>query len=109
MLAPAPAATPLTAAMTGSGKRRSVQDQRLVARFSIDVAEVGGAAAGRHHAVAQVLAGAEAAAGAGHDEHARRVVALDRGQGIPHFGMHHRVEAVEAIRAVESQPGDAVR
>ena len=103
-LAPAPAATPLTAAITGTGIARSAHQRLVVA--SISGAEVVGASPGaerRGHRVRRVLAGAEAAAGAG-DDHAahlgvRRGGVERAAQGLVHGGR----EAVQGGGTVEGQ------
>ena len=62
--APAPAATPLTAAMIGWSMARIAPDDRVVALAQLDV-ERGGV---RRGPLGQVLAGAERATGAGQDD-----------------------------------------
>ena len=107
MLAPAPAATPLTAHTTGSGKLRSAEHQRPVVVLD-RLAEVDRRAARRNGAVGQVLSGAEAASGAGQQQHARRRDRCDLGERVAHLGVHRRREAVQPVGPVERDARDAV-
>ena len=77
MLAPAPAATPLTAQTTGIGSARKPEHERLVVALDRR-AEIDRRIAGRDGAVDEVLAGAEAAPGAGQQQHARGRVGAAR-------------------------------
>ena len=86
MLAPAPAATPFTAAIIGIGRPLQREHERLVVALD-RFAEVGPRAARRHRAVAEVLARTEAAAGAGQHQHARAVLGHAR-ERIAHFRVH---------------------
>jgi hypothetical protein len=60
-----------------------------------------------HGAVGQILAGAEGAPGAGQHQHADGGVGLDLIEGHAQFGVHVVGEAVQLVRAVEGQAGDA--
>ena len=106
MFAPAPAATPFTAHTTGSGSLRKREDQRPVVVLD-GLAEVDRRAARRDRAVGQVLAGAEAAPGAGQQQHARPTVGLDPRERIAQFRVHRRGEAVEPVGTVERDARDA--
>ena len=103
MLAPAPAATPLTRAITGCGKRGERADQRVPVALD-RLAEVDRLAR-RDRAVVEVLPGAEAAAGAGQDDHAR---IAEVGERVAQLLVHRGGEAVEPVGAVERDPRDAV-
>jgi hypothetical protein len=83
------------------------RDQRRIEFFD-RFAEVDAFAARLHGAVVQVLAGAEAAAGAGQHQHAHGFVGLQLVQGVADFAVHGLGEAVQAVRAVEGEDGDAV-
>ena len=61
-----------------------------------------------HHGVLEVLTGAEPAAGAGDDEHARCAGLLDPADGVADLLVHRLGECVEAVGAVERQRGHAV-
>jgi hypothetical protein len=95
----------------GDGRHAQVlqaQDQRLVVGFD-HVADVRHLAAhGLHVGVGQILAGAEGAAGAGEHQHADGLVGLDGVEGGAQLGVHLAGEAVELVRAVEREAGDAV-
>ena len=103
MLAPAPAATPLTRAMTGCGMVARRRIERVPARLD-RLAEVDRFAR-RHGAVVEVLPGAKAAPGAGQDDHARLGGGVER---LRQFGVHRAREAVEPVGAVERDAGDVV-
>ena len=105
-LAPAPAATPLTAQTTGKRQRAQPEHQRLVVALDRR-AEIHGRVAGRDGAIAEILPGAEPAAGAGQEQHAHRRVGLDARENVAHFGVHRIVEAVEPVGTIERQPRDA--
>ena len=105
MFAPAPAATPLTRAMTGWGKRRQRADERVPALLD-GLAEVDRFAR-RDRAVVEVLPGAEAASRAGQHDDAR---IAEVGERVAQLLVHLRGEAVEPVGPVERDPGDrAVR
>jgi len=77
----APAATPLTAAITGREAAQR-QNQRLV--ILVDrLAEIDGLAAGCDGAIAEILPGAEASPGAGEHQHARLPSAASTAPGGP--------------------------
>ncbi len=98
-LAPAPAATPLTAQTTGfsSARSRRIRGlyQRLDGRAEIELL------VGRHVAVAEVLAGAEPLAGAGEQHGAHLGLALHAIDRRPQRRVHRLVEAVELVGPVE--------
>jgi hypothetical protein len=71
-------------------------------------AEVDAGGARFDGAVVQVLAGAEAAAGAGQQQHAHGLVGLELVQGVADFAVHGLGEAVQAVGAVQGEDGDAV-
>eukprot|EP01022_Parablepharisma_sp_SALTPOND_P021539 TRINITY_DN427_c0_g2_i1.p1 TRINITY_DN427_c0_g2~~TRINITY_DN427_c0_g2_i1.p1 ORF type:complete len:1279 (+),score=502.02 TRINITY_DN427_c0_g2_i1:12957-16793(+) len=71
-------------------------------------AQVDGGVARLDGAVAQVLAGAEAAAGTGQQQHAHRGIGLQAGDGVAQLQVHGDREAVELVRAIEGDDGDAV-
>ena len=77
-------------------------DQRIVALLD-RLAEID-RLAGRHRAVAQILPGAEAAAGAGQDQGPRVAETAKR---VGHLLVHLDGEAVEPVGAVEGEAGDA--
>ena len=104
-LQPAPAATPLTAAMIGNG-RPQLADQRIVVGFE-DAAEHR-CLAGLGKPIAEILAGAEAAPGAGQEERATGGVALGLGQRVPQRAQHRLVAGVEALRPIEGHDPIAV-
>ena len=103
ILAPAPAATPLTRAMIGWGMVARRRIERVPARLD-RLAEVD-RFAGRDGAVVEVLPGAEAAPGAGEDDDARVGGGVER---LGELGVHRAGEAVEPVGAVEGDAGDAV-
>ncbi len=81
-------------------------DQRVVELFD-GLAQVRRAAARRHVAVAEVLAGTEAAAFAGQQQHAHIRILAYLLEGFFDFAVHLRVEAVELVWAIEAEQGDA--
>ena len=90
----------------GKRQRPQRQQQRLVVAFD-RCAEIDRLAAGRHGTIAEILAGAEAAARAGQQQHARGGVGLHLAECVTHFGVHRVGEAVEPVGAVQRQPRDA--
>ena len=105
MLAPAPAATPLTRAITGCGSEVSVRISGF--QHCLDrLAEVDRFAR-RDGAVVEILPGAKAAPGAGQHDDAR---IAEVGERVAQLVVHLRGEAVEPVGAVERDAGDrAVR
>src|SRR5215471_10506493 len=55
-----------------------------------------------------VAAGAEAASGAGDDDRTYLGILTQALQRLPQGGQHRRRKRVQAVRAVEGQPGDSV-
>ena len=101
IFAPAPAATPLTRAMTGCGSDVRVRISGF--QHCLDrLAEVDRLAR-RDRAVVEVLAGAEAAAGAGEDDDARVAEVRER---VAQLLVHLRGEAVEPVGTVERDARD---
>ena len=97
--APAPAATPFTAQITGFSifRIRSMSGlyvcRTVVPRSSLP-------STGRRN-VGQILAGAERAPGAGEDDSANRLVCSGTVQNRAKLARHLQVEAVEHLGAVE--------
>ena len=58
--------------------------------------------------IVQVLAGAEAATGAGHEHHADRPIKLDPIQRMGKLAMHGLGEGVKPVRTVQGDGRDAV-
>jgi hypothetical protein len=90
------------------GHRQAPQrkHQRLVVALD-RFAEIGARAAGRHLAIAEVLARAEAAAGARQDQHARAVLG-NASERLADFRVHLPVEAVEPLGTVQRKARDAI-
>ena len=97
---PAPAAAPFTAAMTGFSSRADRVDVRVVGRAQ-PVADV----AGRLAELGEVLADAEAAAGAGDHDGADLVVARVLQRGVQRL-VHRAVERVEHVGPVQRDRQD---
>ena len=94
----------------GDDRHRQIaqrEHQRLVVLLD-RLAEIDALPARRDGAIAEILAGAEAAAGAGEHQHARSAIFRQATERIAHFAMHLDVEAVEPIGPVQRQPRDAV-
>ena len=104
MLAPAPAATPLTAAIVGTGRLAQREYQGLVVALD-RLTEVRPGAARRHLPVAEVLARAESAARARQDENTRTIPRqpIER---VAQLDVHFAVEAVESLGAIQGESRD---
>ncbi|MCY1541958.1 hypothetical protein D9M68_776770 [compost metagenome] len=89
----------------GHGQGVQAAHQRRVELVD-GLAQVGRRAVGGRLALAQVLAGAEAAARAGQHQHAR-AFRFNAGQGVGHLAMHIGGEAVQFVGAVQRQARDA--
>ena len=101
ILAPAPAATPLTRAITGCGSDVSVRISGFQHSFD-RLAEVDRLAR-RDRAVVEILPGAEAAPGAGQHHDAR---IAEVGERVAQLLVHLLGEAVQPVGAVERDPRD---
>ncbi len=87
-------------------QRAQRKHQRLVVAFD-RCAEIDRRAARRHRAVGEVLPRAEASAGAGDEQDARRGLRAHARNRIAHFRVHRVVEAVETVRTIEGETGGA--
>ena len=107
---PPPAAGPFTAAITGWGRERnrgtSAAMCGLRGEGGPDAVEALGP--GRGAVAGEVEPGAEAPAGAGEDDHPACRVRRRRRQRFVELGDQRRVHGVQAVRAVERDPGDAL-
>ena len=99
ILAPAPAATPLTAATTGKGKAAQLAHERIV--IGLERAPEHHRLSVRGHAFAQVLPGAEGTAGAGQQQGAAIGIVLGLGERALERLMHRLVKALSCLRPVQ--------
>ena len=98
-LAPAPAATPLTAQMTGFASAADRAHQRVPERID-RLAEIRCLATFALHAIGKVLARAEALAGA-REQHRPHAIIARAGQRFAQRAMHLLVERIELVRPVQ--------
>jgi hypothetical protein len=98
-VAPAPAATPLTAQMTGFGSFAggAPAGYRRFQRTSPDPAP----GRGVDVAVVQILTGAKAASRPGDQQAANGVITLGLFQALGKLLVHHVVKAVQTLRTVQ--------
>ena len=63
--------------------------------------------AGSHRAIAEILAGTEAATGAGQDQNTGAAGGQPR-QREPYLAVHLRIETVELVRSIQGQTSDSI-